>query len=52
MIWRLVVAEIATLREVETYYDLNDVLDAHEALDLQAEADEANMPKLPETPRR
>ena len=30
---------VATLREIETYYDIVDVFDANEALDLQDEAD-------------
>jgi hypothetical protein len=38
-VWRLVVEQVTTLKEVETYYDLNDVLDAHEALDLKYEAE-------------
>ena len=39
LVWRLVLARIATLEEIETYYDLLELLDAHEALDLQEEAD-------------
>jgi len=39
LIWRLVVSEIATLKEIETYYDLADVLDAHLALDIKEEAE-------------
>jgi hypothetical protein len=38
-VWRLVVEQVATLKEVETYYDLIDVLDAHEALDLKYDAE-------------
>jgi len=34
-----VVAKIATLEEIETHYDLVDLLDANEALDLQDEAE-------------
>ncbi|MCP4605067.1 MAG: hypothetical protein GY847_31845 [Proteobacteria bacterium] len=35
MVWRLVSEKVATLREVNTYYDLLDVMDAHEALNIQ-----------------
>jgi hypothetical protein len=51
-LWRLIVEEVGTLKEIETYYDLNDVLDAHDALDLKSEAIEANMPELPPSMRR
>jgi hypothetical protein len=32
-----VVFNVATLEELESYYDLADVLDAHEALDFKQE---------------
>jgi hypothetical protein len=35
--WRLVVFKVATLEELECYYDLADVLEAHEALDFKQE---------------
>jgi len=35
----LVVERVATLEEVETYYDLIDVFDANAALDLREEAE-------------
>lgn len=38
MIWRLVIAKVATLQEIETHYSLVDVLDANEALDIEQEA--------------
>lgn len=40
------VENVATLQEINTYYDLNDLLDAHAALDLKCEAIEANMPEI------
>lgn len=43
LIWRLVVAKIATLKEINEYYDLCDVWDAHTALDLQDEAERRAM---------
>jgi len=52
LIWRLVVEEVGRLKEIETYYDLNDVLDAHDALDLKVSAEEASMPELPASMRR
>jgi hypothetical protein len=30
---------VATLQEIETHWSLDDLIDAHEALDLQAAAD-------------
>lgn len=39
LVWRLVLEHVATLREIETYYDLLDVLDANEALDIKEEAE-------------
>lgn len=37
LIWRPVIRKIATLQEIETHWDINDLLDAHEALDVQDE---------------
>ena len=45
MTWRLVIERVATLKEVETYYDLVDVLDAHLALDIRDEAEARAMDK-------
>ena len=39
LIWRLVVERVATLQEIETFYDVLNVLDANEALDLREEAE-------------
>ena len=39
LVWRLVVTHTATLYEVMTFYDLVDVLNAHESLDLLDEAE-------------
>jgi hypothetical protein len=39
IIWRLVVARVATLKELETYYDFVDVLDLNDALDLMDEVE-------------
>ena len=33
------IAKVTTLREIETHYDLVDMLDLHEALDIQEEAE-------------
>jgi hypothetical protein len=44
MIWRLVLRQVATLQEIETHYDIVDVMDANEALDLQDTADHRAMP--------
>jgi len=34
---------VATLEEIDCYYDLRDLLDANEALDIQDEADRLAM---------
>ncbi len=39
MIWRPVVEHIARLHEIDTHYDLLDLLSAHEALDLRDAAE-------------
>jgi hypothetical protein len=39
MFWRLVVEKVATLTELNSYYDLVEVYDAHTALDLLQEAE-------------
>ena len=45
--WRPVLRGCATLREINEYYDIIDLLDINEALDLQDTADHRAM-----TPRR
>jgi hypothetical protein len=37
MIWRPVIARIATLSEIERDWSLMDLLDAHDALDVREE---------------
>lgn len=39
-IWRLVLKSIATLHEIESHWTISDVLDANEALDVEADVDE------------
>lgn len=41
----------ATLLELQTEYDLQDLIDFHEALDVQAEYEQASAPKLPQARR-
>lgn len=41
MIWRLVVNRIASLQEIDTHYDIVELFDANEALDLQEAANRA-----------
>ncbi|MCK5316397.1 MAG: hypothetical protein KAJ55_00705, partial [Anaerolineales bacterium] len=44
--WRPILAKITTLQEIENHWSLCDILDVHEALDIQQEAEEyANRPK-------
>ena len=38
--WRPILAKIVTLKEMDTYWKLHDLAEAHEALDLQQEAEE------------
>ncbi len=35
-IWRLVLDRVATLQEIETHWSIDDIADAHEALDVKA----------------
>lgn len=39
-VWRLVLDGVATLHEIETHWSITDVLDANEALDVQADVSE------------
>lgn len=39
LIWRPIVERIAGLEEINTHYDLVDLLSAHEALDVRDEAE-------------
>lgn len=38
--WRLVLAKVVTLQEIDGHWNLLDVAEAHEALDIQREAEE------------
>lgn len=38
-LWRIIDAKLATLEEIERYWDINDMADAHEYLDIKAEAE-------------
>ena len=38
-LWRPVVERIATLHEIETFWSIDDLADAHEALDIRNEAE-------------
>jgi hypothetical protein len=40
-VWRLVMERVATLDEILNRWDLRDVLDAHIALSLMAEAEQS-----------
>jgi len=41
--WRLVIEKIATLQEINTHYDILDVLDANILLNLKDEAEQRAM---------
>ncbi len=34
-VWRVVLEGVATLQEIETHWSIDDLADAHEALDLK-----------------
>lgn len=40
MIWRPILAGIATLEEIERHWSFNDLLDAHEVLDIKEDVEE------------
>lgn len=35
-VWRIVLDGVATLQEIETWWSIDDLADAHEALDVKA----------------
>ena len=39
MIWRPILAKIVTKKEMDEYWTINDLYDAHEALDIEQEAE-------------
>lgn len=40
-VWRLVLDGVATLQEIETWWSIDDLADAHEALDVRASIEAA-----------
>lgn len=42
-LWRIVIERVATLEEIETHWDLCDLLEAHDALDLRDRVEEDAM---------
>jgi len=42
VIWRPILAKITTLQEIEQHWSIDDLFDAHEALDIQQEAENHN----------
>lgn len=38
MVWRCIVHRVATLQEIDQWWDICDLYDANEALDIQDEA--------------
>lgn len=52
-IWRLVIANVATLSELKTVYTVEDLYDLHEALDIkQALEEESNEKSSKRSPKR
>jgi len=37
-VWRCILERIATLKEIETHWSIDDLMDANEALDVQQNA--------------
>jgi len=48
-VWRLYARGLATLRELEEWYSVDDVINANDVLDIEDEAAEQAMPKYPVT---
>jgi hypothetical protein len=44
-VWRLVLRGVATLREIEEWWSMGDVLDANEALDVRDAIQELGRPR-------
>lgn len=40
MIWRIILNGVATFQEIDSYWNINTVMDANEALDIKEEAEE------------
>lgn len=38
-VWRVIIEQVATLREIESYWSIDDLADANEALDIKHEAE-------------
>lgn len=47
-VWRPILAQIATLQEIETHWGMLDLISAHEALDIQHDAEQHSMKKAQE----
>ena len=41
-VWRLVIEKVASLREIEEFWSIDDLADANDALDCMREAEAAN----------
>ena len=37
LVWRPIIAKVVTLQELETYYSLTDLMDVHDAIDIDLE---------------
>ena len=44
-LWRPIIAKIATLKEIEEHWSLVDLINAHEVLDVQDDAERYAMKK-------
>ncbi len=51
-IWRPILAQVATLEEIETHYSFDDLLDVNEALDVKHEAEEFYLKKSQDKSKR
>lgn len=47
LVWRPILAGIATLEEIDRHWSLSDLLDANEALDIRDEAEEWSRAQQP-----
>lgn len=51
-VWRIVLEGVATLQEIETWWSIDDLADAHEALDVKQALEAAALERSKSSGRR
>ena len=46
IIWRIVLAKMATLNEIETTWSFDNIMDANEILDIKEDIEQASTPEI------